>query len=220
MDLPFTIEEFLNVFAAYNLAVWPIQFVLFGLGLLGVAFALKKKNAGRLVSGILAFLWIWTGLAYHLAQFTRINPGAYVFGAAFVVQGLLFLFEGVIRNRLSFAYSARPSAVFGAVLMAYAMLVYPLLNLTLGHSYPHMPTFGLPCPTTIFTFGILLWTVDSVPKHLLVLPLLWSLLGASAAVSLGIWEDLGLAVAGLGGTTGIVLRDKRLAKLTRFAPSA
>ena len=62
--------------------------------------------------------------------------------------------------------------------------------------------------TTIFTFGILLWTRSKLPKILLGIPLLWSTIGFSGAVSLGIREDIGLLVAGVAGTTMIVIRDK------------
>jgi hypothetical protein len=44
------------------------------------------------------------------------------------------------------------------------MVVYPLLGIRFGHSYPRAPLFGVaPCPTTIFTFGLLLWATRSVP---------------------------------------------------------
>lgn len=33
------------------------------------------------------------------------------------------------------------------------------LSMRLGDGYPLSPTFGLPCPTTIFTFGIFLLAV-------------------------------------------------------------
>jgi hypothetical protein len=58
---------------------------------------------------------------------------------------------------------------------------------------------GLPCPTTIFTFGLLLRSGRSVPLYVLPVPIAWSLLGFSAAYSLGIWEDVGLLLAGLIG---------------------
>jgi Family of unknown function (DUF6064) len=43
----------------------------------------------------------------------------------------------------------------------------------------------------IFTFGLLLWTDARMPKWVLVVPLLWSVLGLSAATTLGMVEDLG-----------------------------
>jgi len=93
------------------------------------------------------------------------------------------------------------------VLILYGMVLYPVLGYFLGHAYPASPTFGAPCPTTIFTFGLLLWTKGRVKWFLLVLPLIWSLIGFGAAVKLGIREDIGLLVAGLVGT--IVLLAKR-----------
>jgi hypothetical protein len=75
-------------------------------------------------------------------------------------------------------------------------VLYPLLGIASGHAYPRAPTFGVtPCPTAIFTFGVLLLAQGAVPARLLVLPTLWAAVGVSAAVQLGVREDLGLAAA-------------------------
>jgi len=58
----------------------------------------------------------------------------------------------------------------------------------------------------IFTFGLLLLSERTLPKYLLVIPLLWSLLGASAAFSLGIREDIGLLATGLVGSAALFAR--------------
>ena len=92
--------------------------------------------------------------------------------------------------------------------MLYALLIYPVLGSMLGHVYPQSPTFGLPCPTTIFTFGILLWTDKQVPIPVLIIPFLWSIIGFTAALSLGITEDTGLLIAGVVSTLLIVLRNR------------
>lgn len=69
----------------------------------------------------------------------------------------------------------------------------------MGHRYPATPSFGLPCPITIFTFGVLLMASAKLPKGLLAGPLVWALVGSSAAFALGVWQDLALVlVAGLG----------------------
>jgi len=39
-----------------------------------------------------------------------------------------------------------------------------------------------------------------VPRYALIIPLLWSSIGFTAALTLGIREDIGLLVAGLVGT--------------------
>jgi hypothetical protein len=85
----------------------------------------------------------------------------------------------------------------GVIMILYAMVVYPLLGFLFGHSYPAAPVFGVaPCPTTIFTFGLFLCTVRTVPKSILIIPLIWSVIGFTAALHLGIYEDVGLLAAG------------------------
>jgi hypothetical protein len=82
------------------------------------------------------------------------------------------------------------------MLAIYALVAYPAIAYASGQHYPALPTFGLPCPTTIFTIALLLWMPGTSPRALLVIPILWSVLGLSAATTLGIREDFGLAVAG------------------------
>ncbi len=208
---PFTVQQFLDVFKDYNLAFWPAQVVAYTVGLAAVILAIRPlRRSDRIVSGVLAGFWLWMGLAYHLAFFSRINRAAYGFAALFVIQGLLLALAGLARGRLSFRFRPTVASGAGAAFILYAMVIYPLLGRLAGHQYPRSPAFGLaPCPTTIFTFGMLLWAARPVPRHLLVIPLLWSLVGASAAVYLTIYEDTGLPLAGLGGTALILLRGRK-----------
>jgi len=56
-----------------------------------------------------------------------------------------------------------------------------------------VPAFGVaPCPTTIFTIGILLTGSWRVVRWLLILPGLWAAVGGSAAILLGVPQDFGL----------------------------
>ena len=87
MTLPFTIEQFYSVFSDYNTSIWPAQVLLVALALAAVALAsIPHHGSGAGISAILAFLWAWQGLVYHLAFFSAINPGAYVF-AGVSLQG-------------------------------------------------------------------------------------------------------------------------------------
>jgi len=210
--LPFTREQFLGVFADYNTAVWPAQVVAYVLGLAVVAALLRPSPARhRVVAGVVAAMWAWTGVAYHGVFFARINPVALGFGALFVVQGMLFLVAGVGQRRLVFAPSPGIASVLGWVLVAYSMLLYPLLGQWSGHGYPALPMFGVaPCPVTLFTFGVLLLTLAPVPRWLLIIPLAWSLVGGSAAFMLGVPQDWPLFFSGLTIVL-LVLRDRRRA---------
>jgi hypothetical protein len=153
------------------------------------------------------------GISYHIIHFSVINPAARIFGIVFVLQGLIFLLVGTIFGGLAFRFILKPLPVIGACFIVYAMVVYPLLGLSFGHSYPRAPMFGVaPCPTTIFTFGILLWSKKPVPVYLLIVPLLWSVIGMSAAVSLRVPQDYGLFVAGIAGTV-LMLAEHRKHKV-------
>lgn len=218
MKLPFSTEQFLEVFRNYNLAVWPAQIVLWLLAVMVIILAVKPQAfSGKYISGLLAFFWLWMGIVYHLMHFTEINKGAYLFGGLFIVQGILFWMVGVWQNKLAFRFQPNVYGLTGAVLLLYALLIYPVLGYALGHIYPTSPTFGLPCPTTIFTFGILLWADKKLPFFLLIIPLLWSVIGFMAAVSLGIKEDIGLLIAGLLAGFLIFRHNKTFAKTENIA---
>lgn len=209
--LPFTREQFLGVFADYNAAVWPVQVVAYMLGLVVVVALLRPSPLrDRLVAGVLAAMWVWTGVVYHGIFFARINPVALAFGALFVVEGALFVVAGVAKRQLVFGRSTGLSSVLGWVLVAYAAVLYPLLGKLTGHGYPAQPMFGItPCPVTLFTFGVLLLTVVPVPRWLVIIPLAWSLVGGSAAFMLGVAQDWPLFFSGLTIAL-LILRDRRL----------
>lgn len=196
MQLPFTAEQFFDVFRSYNEAVWPTQLLLFGLALFAIYLVLVPHRwSGRTVSLILGFLWAWIALAYHLSFFAGINKLAYAFAAISMAGALTFFWQGVLHNRLQFAAGGM-RAYAGTVLLLYALVVYPAWSWFAGHRYPAMPTFGLPCPTTIFTIGMLAFLSVPYPRAPLVVPLLWCAVGAQAAFLLGVPQDLGLIAAG------------------------
>jgi hypothetical protein len=198
MQLPFTTEQFIAVFERYNTAVWPAQLVLLALAIAAVVLALRPAHrSGIIVSVILALLWTWTGLAYHLQFFSRINPAAPAFAMLTVGAALAFLWWGAIRRTLKFGPGGGWRAWLGGVLIGYALIVYPALSWVAGHRYPAAPTFGLPCPTTIFTIGILAFAKRPGPWQVHVMPFAWSAIGAQAALLLSMPQDLGLAAAGL-----------------------
>lgn len=211
MKLPFTVEQFLEIFKNYNQSVYPMQIVLYLLATVAIFLSIRKKrHSSRIINAILAFLWLWMGVVYHLVYFSQINKAAYLFGSIFILQGLLFLYLGVFNDKLSYKIKAGAFGFTGALLVIFALIIYPILGYSFGHIYPASPTFGLPCPTTIFTFGILLWHDKRLPFTILIIPLLWSIIGFFAALKLGIREDTGLLIAGILGFTMIALGNRKL----------
>ncbi|MBI5255141.1 MAG: hypothetical protein HY855_01475 [Burkholderiales bacterium] len=198
--LPFTRAQFLAVFVDYNTAIWPAQWLAVALGLALVLLLWRApSDGGRWVGLGLAAMWAWTGVAYHGLFFAAINPAAGLFGGLFVVQALL-LAHAALRAGLRFGPGSHGAAAVGQprhmhrwlgwALVLYALLLYPLIGTVSGHAYPELPMFGVtPCPVTLFTVGVLLLAELPLPRRLLVVPLLWTLVGGSAAWLLGIVQD-------------------------------
>jgi hypothetical protein len=149
-------------------------------------------------------------LAYHLAFFTRISPAAYGFAALSAVGAVVFVWQGMVRRRLAFRWVPGLRATAGVVLITFALVVYPVWSAYSGHPYPQTPTFGLPCPTTIFTIGLLCFAMPPTPRSPLIVPLLWCLVGAQAALFLGVQPDLGLIAAGVVGAALLATAGRQL----------
>ncbi len=210
--LPFTTEVFLRLLEQYNAAIWPAHIIAYGLGALAVLLTLRPLRGGnRVIAIILAASWLWMGVVYHMMFFATINWAARAFGALFVVQGLLFAWTGMLRGRLGFRFSPNLYGWVGLSFVMVSMAVYPLIGSVMGHGWPRAPMFGVaPCPTTIFTLGMLLLTEHRAPLHLSIIPALWSLVGGTAAWLLDLPEDLALLLAGVFGVSLIFRKNRRL----------
>lgn len=196
MQLPFTHDQFLDLFGDYNRALWPAVVVLWVVTLVALFQLYRQRpNASRHLAGLLGFHWAWSGLVYHLVFFRRINPAAVVFGIAFLVQAALVVWWGIARADLTFGGAPLGWRRLGIGLILYAM-AYPVLGLLFGLQSPRLPTFGIPCPTTILTAGLLLLTPGGRVRLGGVIPVLWAGVGGSAAFVLGIRADLALPIAG------------------------
>ena len=196
--LPFTREQFLALFVQYNKDVWPVQIGAYVLGLAMIFLLFVPATGRNRIIGVgLAAMWGWTGIVYHGHYFASINRAAPVFAALFVLQAALFLYSAAIRERVHFRVSHGARAWVG----------WSLIGLGSGHSLAAVPMFGItPCPVTIFTLGLLL-LARPLARSLLAIPLLWSLVGGSAAFLLGVPQDWVLLLAGVAALW-IAYRDR------------
>jgi hypothetical protein len=211
MSLPFTLDQFLDVFARYNLAVGPAALALWVISavmLLALVVAPGARRS-RTAAALLAALWAWGGVGYHMAFFASINPAARGFAALFLIEAVLLAWFGAIRGRLSFGSAPRGMRALGVGFALYG-LAYPGINLLLGHTYPRMPTFGVPCPTTIFTIGLLLTCGKGRPVGVVVVPVLWGLIGGSASFVLGVSADYALLLGSVVLTADALRRVRAL----------
>jgi hypothetical protein len=211
MQLPFSAEQFFEVIRTYNNVVWPAQVALTALAIVAVGLLWSHQAwATRAIWLVLALLWAWIATAYHLVFFTGINPAAYAFGLLFYVGSAVFLWSAIRPGNLTL--SPRPDArtAVGLGLIVYALVVYPIWSSLTGHAYPSLPTFGLPCPTTIFTIGMLAMVRGGRMWPLFVAPIIWALIGVQAAFLLSVLPDLGLGLAALAGIALVLLSRRAL----------
>jgi hypothetical protein len=188
--MPFSVEQFFDVFESYNRATGPAAVILTMLASVAVlAMIWRSAMSTRLVLLILAALWTWAGGVYHLLFFTEVNPAAWIFGTAFMIEASLLAWAA-FGQPLRIKSENRAAKIVSTILVIYALLIYPMLTAASGHSYPRFPTFGCPCPVTIFTFGMLISL--KVPWYTAIIPMGWAIVGTSAAAYFNIYADLGL----------------------------
>lgn len=213
--MPFSASEFLDVFAAYNSALWPFAVSLWVITAgVCVAFIVQRAGDGRVMRLVLAGHWLWAGVMYHALFFTVINPAAWLFAVLFVVQAMLFLTPGS-SVRASPARFGSIRHLFSSALIVYSLL-YPAVARVDGFIYPRAPTFGVPCPTVVLTVGFLFATSAS-SVLLSVIPIAWSALGMSAVLSFGVHADVVLPAAGTLLAMDVIVGRRHVMRKLSFA---
>jgi len=208
MKPPFTIKQFFSIFEYYNHSVFPVQIILFVLAItIVLTMRSQHRFKNRFVSGFLGLLWLWTGIVYHIFFFSAINKAAFGFGGLFILQGLFFLWEGMIRDRLKFEMKGSVQHYLGYFFIIYGLVIYPIVGYFIGQDMARTISAGLPCPSVILTFGFLLLTDQKRPRYLLIIPSLWALIGISAVIHLKVYQDSMMFLAAIAGDV-ILFRRK------------
>ncbi len=206
MQLPFSHTQFLDLFGRYNATFWPALGLLW-LGSLLLTWRVIKDGTGmRAVLWVLVLQWAWSAVAYHLLYFRTINPAAVLFGGIFLLEAVLLWWRAA-RHQVPTVRVEAGWRLAGLVLVGYSF-VYPAAGLLTGLHYPRMPVYGVPCPTTILTMGILLLLPRREARILGPIPLLWAAVGGSAAMTLGVRADLALPAGGIVLLAYLVTRSR------------
>lgn len=192
----FTLEEFLFMMANYNMAIWPLQLVVYFLTIIILVVLFKGiKQSNKILSAYLGVLWIWVGLVFNYFYFSKISPGAFLFAILFIIQGFLFLYNGAIKGRFAFVLNTKLKGIIGLLIVTYSLIGYPIIEYSLDRGYPELLPFGLtPCPLTVFTLGMLLFMKNEISLIIVIIPLIYSL-GSIIPVSVGVYEDIGLLIS-------------------------
>lgn len=140
MKLPVSQAEFLAVFTAYKLAIWPLQLIAAAMGLFAMGLLYCRPSwADRAISGVLATFWLAMGIAYHVSFFSAVNRATYAFAMLFLIAAALFLVEGVIRDKIRFDDRSAIRLWPAIAMLGYGFLFYPLWGLAVANPYPETP---------------------------------------------------------------------------------
>ena len=197
------------MFENYNASVFPVQLFFLFFGILAVYSTLSEKSGrNNIIGGLLFTIWIWIGIVYHIIFFASINPAAYFFGGLFILQGIFFFIETFVRKNIVFKYTGSAKGYLALFFILFGLIIYPVISFYLGGSVLKTISFGLPCPTTIVTFGFLLLTDKKFSKYLLIIPSVWALIGTAAAVNFGVYQDYLMIVAAIIANIYLIRKRK------------
>jgi hypothetical protein len=125
--MPFSPEEFFDVFARYNTAILPLQLVACAAGLMTVGALWRgTRGAAAVIALTLAAMWAVNAIGYHWLHFAWINPAARLFGAVFVVQAALLAAAPWLWPDPRFTVRRGLRSALGLALIPFAAVVYPL----------------------------------------------------------------------------------------------
>jgi len=153
--LLFSPRTYYRLFELHNLEWWPLPLATLALGAVVLALAWRGgERAGRIALALLAAGWLWVAWAWQLQRYAPINWAAEYFAWMWGAQALL-LFGAAAFARIGPA--PRRLRLAGLVLLAFALVAYPLLAVALGRGWAQAEVFGMaPDPTALATLGALL----------------------------------------------------------------
>ena len=197
--LPYTAETLFALFDEYNTAIRPLPALalFFAAGVLMLVIR-SRQDRSRLVIGILAVSWLWTGIDYQLIFFSGINFAAPAYCAAFVLQGLVLAWTGLVRRRFILHFNRGFIGWAGIRIAIIAAVILPVIDWQSGVGWTDMRLALIaPGATAGFTLGILMMSKGPIPLHLIVIPVLWTFAAGFHAWILGIPQDYLLPVVGV-----------------------
>ncbi|MCB0807050.1 MAG: hypothetical protein KDC05_14730 [Bacteroidales bacterium] len=193
----------------YNERIFPIQYLIWLIAVFTVLFLLLKKgNNKNTITVVLGAFWLWSGIFFHILIVTDFAKAGYWFGTIFILQGLFFFYEALFRNRFTYEKLQHPRHVAGYSIILTSLIIYPFWGLVAGREISQVLLPGLPAPTAIFTFGILLLSSQKFPLYLLVIPAFIALSGLWRAFEIKHYEDILLFASGAVTVSWLLRRRK------------
>lgn len=205
-------EAWWAVITHYNKTIFPLQYVLMGVGLLLLLINLlnSNKRTQNLVKGYLATVNIFIGVFFFIIIGQGFpSPMGEIQGGLFMAIGLL-LFYDLFVVKTEIVIPKKQKILY---YLAFLMIgLYPVYGLLMGHELNQLIVpFAFPCPTT--AFGLLFYAFSIKKKNLLmiVLMLIWAIpFPPFVQIPMyGVYEDGVMFIIGVFVLFKMILSTKR-----------
>lgn len=184
----FSPQTYYRLIELYNTAIWPLQLLTFIAGIALLLLAWRRPVwHGKAIGLILGLSWLWVAWAFHWQRFANIHWVASYFALVFVLQALLLLWIGIIKNGLVIDSVNTKIKLSGFALLAFSIFFQPFTTMLTGHNWQQAELFGVaPDPSVVATIGVILLTNN---KHgwLMIIPVLWC---ATSTATLWVLESV------------------------------
>ena len=181
-------DSFWEVIGNYNQSTLFVQVIL-GICLILACVVARKDKLRWLPKVVYGVICIFLAIVFFLIFGTEPIQFYFAF-PLFLLLGIVFIFEAVRNKREEFQKFTK---IQWALVML--VLVYPLVSIVQGKSFPEMLMYIMPCP--VVCIGIIIWQ-SYEHKNLIALTLLtiWGLTGVKAFF-FNAYEDLILLAMGI-----------------------
>jgi hypothetical protein len=222
--MPVSAEKFWQLIHNYDSAVFPVQFA-FTAAAVFLLFRLRRKPGAALDRWINLFLmacYLWIGIVFFLVFNAELSRKLCYFQPALMFLIALLFGLDLFRKKNHFRLPVPPGGrTVVLALLTYSIAGYPLVGWLLGHPYSveisrrfslWVPILGVyPCPTTIFALALLGAGRPRADGKVMIPLLFWALFSiAGPPLRLyGVYEDIGLFLAGIYGLIRLIGNTKR-----------
>lgn len=186
-------EVFWNTIAEYNLATWPVQVVfVVATAALTLLLYFRPTPAVRIaMKGFMALLNFWiAGVYYMIYSEPRDYHG--MLALFWAVMGCIWVHDLVVRHE---SLERTGKHTLFAIILFLMPVIYPLVSLALGRTFPMITSPVMPCSVVVFTIGLMLAFSKRVNIVLAMFLCHWALIGLSKVYFFGIPEDFLLAIS-------------------------
>ena len=201
-----TSNHFIEAFIRMNTELFPYSFIvpiIFVIGTLLLVFLCFKMQGikeSAMLKSFLALIYLTFGIALWI----YLRPMAPKLGSFSAVVNwlvsLLFIADAFWWKKIIFKIPVQKELRFFMFsLMVLGMVVYPIVEVFTGMTWPGMVLFGAGCPTNTFVIGLLVGSLPGTNKFILIVISTIAVIMGSHCAWTGISADWIFFISGIVG---------------------